>query len=1526
MRRGLPFFIAFAIILITDSVKAATITPISNGIWYQTTIWPGGVLPTLNDDVIIPQGMDVVMAGTMRAKSITVNGTLRGVNWQPQGAWIELQTEYIMVGGASARFEIGTEAQRYHATGGCRVTLVGTDDGDDIMGMGDKFIVAMNGGTIELHGEERVSWTNLETTIEAGLSTIQVKDPVDWVMGDKIVLTSTSLDWTEVDEAEIQSVSLDGKTITLTAPVEFRHIGGEKTYTRSTDGKQWTAKINGEVGLLSHNILIQGDDDNESTGFGGHIMVMPGASARIEQVELFQMGQKTKLGRYPFHWHLVQDGGAGQYIKNCSVHKSYNRAVTVHGTDYALVEGVVAYDHIGHGMFLEDGGERYNTFKDNLVFMTRRPAAGEELTPSDNEANEFQNRTPSSYWITNPNNYFDGNVAAGTEGTGFWFAMPESPMFSSGSLPYFQGIQPHKEPLGSLTNFVVHSCQNGFDLFDRLNPDHSLKKNWGWEVSTNQYITNGMLYANGQAIYCGLGVGDEPSKIVFQNCTFSDNELITMLAANLALDDCLFNVDTDFGVFDGRRSFYWFYDGPGKHTDCHFEGWDRTYARMIKESVGVGAVPNPNPTFQGTTKGFSGPFRFEYVDIEDDEAITRYSLFFKDYDGGLLGKPNTTLVPDHPFYTDGSEYKHESWYNAARSDHFFASIRLNLGASLPSATITRTKAGTPTACAVHKGGHSTFLFGGIVNENYLYTVNLHHLPTQNMVGMTIHRGEVGDMVTTRFKNMAQLQGVAVNGGNGLAQVNSLTALENATGDSYYISTDDIYVKIRHTNNHGYAAGSNISITWTGVGDFTLPVSDCDGDGMSDEEERNNGRTAMDESDFAFEFNGTNESFVPVNIAAQAENPNEWLVRVDNHNDPQLVRTGLYFRGEKVPTITVRARSQQAGTFQLFWGHSGADNFSAARVKNYYYDALGEFEEFTFELAGDPEWDGKRITRIRLDIPSDPNSQKHTWIDWIRGPRGGDNVDSDGDGSSDLAESSVCNRDAYDSSDMSFEFDGTRHDFNMANITANSLGSGTNWLLRADYQNDPFIHRNDFLEINGSQTQKIKVRTRCQAAGNFQLFWTHSTSGGFAGNMSKTVNYPNANQWVTLEFDMTGHPEWDGKTITSLRLDFPVNANAQIHTWIDYMRGDGFHENSENAELATADVQVSLTEDDFYLFSQSCDNLIAKVQKTGANPLGGTVEGKVWLQASQQSYNDIPYLRRHFEITPATNPEGVSGSITLYVDQADFNAFNASAGTPLLLPTDPSDTQGIANIRISKFGGTSSNGSGHPSTYPGDVLLINPDDSDIVWNTLHNRWEITFDVVGFSGFFIHSGNSVLPVELISFTVTETDCDAHLKWVTANEENNSHFIIEYGTDGVDFEPVAYVEGQGTTTEETSYHYVYPASRRTHNYFRLKQVDFDGSYSYSETLYLRSECGLEDGFLIYPNPTKDKVTLEFKTETEEEARLEIFDALGRKRGERLFMTVEGISREILDLEGYNAGTYTITLVYGSKRKTLVVVKVSE
>lgn len=97
-------------------------------------------------------------------------------------------------------------------------------------------------------------------------------------------------------------------------------------------------------------------------------------------------------GRYPIHFHL-SGNVSGSYVRGCSIHHTFNRAVTIHGVTGLLVEHNVAYHVMGHAFFIEDGIETGNTIQYNLGVFVQTSST---LLITD--------VTPATFWVTNPNN------------------------------------------------------------------------------------------------------------------------------------------------------------------------------------------------------------------------------------------------------------------------------------------------------------------------------------------------------------------------------------------------------------------------------------------------------------------------------------------------------------------------------------------------------------------------------------------------------------------------------------------------------------------------------------------------------------------------------------------------------------------------------------------------------------------------------------------------------------------------------------------------------------------------------------------------------------------------------------------------------------------------------------------------------------------------------------------------------------------------------------------------------------------
>jgi Secretion system C-terminal sorting domain len=155
---------------------------------------------------------------------------------------------------------------------------------------------------------------------------------------------------------------------------------------------------------------------------------------------------------------------------------------------------------------------------------------------------------------------------------------------------------------------------------------------------------------------------------------------------------------------------------------------------------------------------------------------------------------------------------------------------------------------------------------------------------------------------------------------------------------------------------------------------------------------------------------------------------------------------------------------------------------------------------------------------------------------------------------------------------------------------------------------------------------------------------------------------------------------------------------------------------------------------------------------------------------------------------------------------------------------------------------------------------------------------------------------LPVRLASFNAESLQTGVALAWRTSEETNNSHFDVEHSTNAQSFEAIGRVGGQGNSDALNNYAFTHDSPRLGINYYRLKQVDFDGKFEYS-----RIESVYFDGsgsFRVYPNPTSDRLTVELPKDTEV-SKLELLDIVGRSL--RQFN-----SREEVSLRSVPVGQY--------------------
>lgn len=336
------------------------------------------------------------------------------------------------------------------------------------------------------------------------------------------------------------------------------------------------------------------------------------------------------------------------------------------------------------------------------------------------------------------------------------------------------------------------------------------------------------------------------------------------------------------------------------------------------------------------------------------------------------------------------------------------------------------------------------------------------------------------------------------------------------------------------------------------------------------------------------------------------------------------------------------------------------------------------------------------------------------------------------------------------------------------------------------------------------------------------------------------------------------------------------------------------------------------------YAASC-GIVSKVVPSGGTPVSGIVTSNVWVEAAVPTFGGTPFVQRHYQITPAS---GSTATVTLYFSQAEFNNFNAVSSVDL--PTSSSDAAGKANMRISKFNG-SSTGGGLPGSYSAGGSVINPVDANIIFNATLNRWEVSFDVSGFSGFFVQTSTTLLPVNLISFSAQKILNDVQLRWQTSGETGNSHFELERSLDGRTFATI----GQRTANNGTgikNYDLLDAGAAflgTSKIFYRLKIVSIQGSVDYSNTIVVlnKVEVGITG---VLPNPFTDKLHVNLNMAKTGRLTVKLTDMSGRILRKENTQVPKGFSTYTMAaLEKIAAGIYFISIDFEGETYTYKVMK---
>ena len=183
--------------------------------------------------------------------------------------------------------------------------------------------------------------------------------------------------------------------------------------------------------------------------------------------------------------------------------------------------------------------------------------------------------------------------------------------------------------------------------------------------------------------------------------------------------------------------------------------------------------------------------------------------------------------------------------------------------------------------------------------------------------------------------------------------------------------------------------------------------------------------------------------------------------------------------------------------------------------------------------------------------------------------------------------------------------------------------------------------------------------------------------------------------------------------------------------------------------------------------------------------------------------------------------------------------------------------------------------------------------------------------GGSGAIALSPDPSLPVEYLSFDGVNLGKENHLNWLTASETNNAFYEVEKMHENqIQFSKIGRVEAAGTVTSTQQYKFVDAQPTAGINYYRLKQVDQDGSYSYSSVIAIESSVVIGQA-TIFPNPTKGIVNYQYESTENDKFQISISNVLGKILFTSNYTISKGINNIALDMTDYPSGMYHVRII---------------
>mgnify|MGYP000955664216 FL=1 len=175
-------------------------------------------------------------------------------------------------------------------------------------------------------------------------------------------------------------------------------------------------------------------------------------------------------------------------------------------------------------------------------------------------------------------------------------------------------------------------------------------------------------------------------------------------------------------------------------------------------------------------------------------------------------------------------------------------------------------------------------------------------------------------------------------------------------------------------------------------------------------------------------------------------------------------------------------------------------------------------------------------------------------------------------------------------------------------------------------------------------------------------------------------------------------------------------------------------------------------------------------------------------------------------------------------------------------------------------------------------------------------------------FAVGSKGVLPISLTHFSATPKADRIELNWATASEQNNDYMAVEKSAEGWRWEEIGRVAGAGTTTLPQSYTLSDDKPLPGLNYYRLRQVDFDGRFEYHKTIAVDFKGGLSGSLHLFPSPAKDHLNVTLPAAAQQDSELWLLDAQGRVLQRRV--VPQGGAQAVFEVSALPEGVYFVRM----------------